>query len=98
MGELRREVIERDRVCVAALLDKLHMCRDRWGDPHESDETDKLTLEHVKFDGVRFDDDDHCVAMCNQGNVVERWSSNVENNRLARAYLAGKRAGERRHG
>jgi hypothetical protein len=91
-GHLRRAVIERDRQCVAYLLDKLHQCRDAYGNPHHPADANRLTLEHVKLDGRRLDDPLHCMAMCSQGNVVEHWSS--ANNEIANAFLTGVRIGQ----
>jgi hypothetical protein len=92
-GEIREEVVARDRQCMAAALDLSHTCRNKWGDPHHPSELYWLTLEHVKLRGRRIDSPFHCVAMCSQGNVQEHWSDNTENNRLANAYLLGIRVG-----
>ena len=83
-------VLYRDRGCVAALLDKGHICRDKWGE--RQGPRDDLTVEHVREDagGHRFDDDLHLIAMCHSGNAVEHWGS--ANRDLCRAYLAGVRA------
>lgn len=88
LGVLRTEVINRDRQCVAALLDLSHECRDQWGQPHVPGALLKLTLEHVKDRrGRRFDDEFHCIALCSKGNVQDHWSD--ANRPLAWAYLAG---------
>ena len=84
-------VILRDRICVAALLDKTHVCRDKWGEEHEPYDLSKLTLDHVKDErGRRQDLPDWCIATCSQANVTEHWTS--ANRALASAYLAGVRA------
>lgn len=93
LSALRQQVIERDRQCMAAALDRSHQCRDRWGTPHAPTALDLLTLEHVKINGVRHDSIDHCVALCSHANVIDHWSSPTENNRLANAYLLGWRVG-----
>lgn len=92
LSELRTVVISRDRQCVAALLDRSHLCHDRWGFHHDATDLDKLTLEHVHEWGKRFDDPLHCVAMCYNGNVEQHWSS--ANNALANTFLAGVRIGQ----
>jgi hypothetical protein len=91
-GDLRWAVINRDRQCVAALLDRAHLCRDRWGNPASPTDTRALTLEHVhQANGRTYDDPLMCVADCYHANVVERWES--ANRATLWAYLAGVRAG-----
>lgn len=88
---IRAFVIFRDGVCIAALLDRSHQCRDAWGEPHDPRDLSKLTLEHVKDEpmmGRRAPSDEaHMVAMCHGGNAVELWGS--ANRDLCRAYLVG---------
>lgn len=93
LSGLRLAVIERDRQCMAAALDRSHQCRNQWGEPHWPTLLDLLTLEHVKKDGFRYDSIDHCMALCSHANVIDHWSDNTENNRLANAYLLGWRVG-----
>jgi hypothetical protein len=85
-----RYVLDRDRYCIAALLDGSHVCRDQWGARQLP--TERLTVEHVREDagGARYDDPEHLVAMCHSGNAHEHWGS--ANRDLCRAYLAGVRA------
>lgn len=89
--ELHDAVILRDRMCVAALLDLSHACRDKFGDQHEPFDLDKLTLDHVRDRrGRRQDLAEWCIATCSQANAAEHWES--ANRALANAYLAGVRA------
>jgi hypothetical protein len=94
---VRQQVLDRDRQCVAALLDRSHQCRDTWGEPHSPWDRARLTIEHVKDEpmmGKRAPSDPgHLVAMCHGGNAVEHWGS--ANRGLCLAYLAGCIAGER---
>jgi len=46
--ELHAEVLDRDRMCFLKRLDPNHQCRDRFGNPHRSDDRRRLTLDHVK--------------------------------------------------
>lgn len=87
-------VIQRDRQCIAALLDNSHECADRWGTKHHAADPDKLTVEHVREHpgGMRRDDEGWLVAMCHSGNVVEHWGSSTENRRMLNIYLRGIRA------
>ena len=90
---IRAFVIHRDGRCVIALLDKSHICRDKWGTEHGADASELLTIEHVRTDpgGARRDDPLHLVAMCWRGNVDDHWGSSTENRALLNAYLAGCR-------
>jgi len=76
---LRQAIFDRDRTCVAAKLDKGHVCRG------------PLTIEHVKDEpmmGKRAPSDEwHCVALCYDANVHTVWGSAHRD--LLRAYLAG---------
>lgn len=97
IGELRRAVIARDGACIIALIvDKSHVCRDQWGEPHRSDDTARLTLEHVREQpgGMRRDDPGWCVAMCYAANI-EHAGSTTEARARINAYLAGWRAARR---
>ncbi len=91
---VRSLVFDRDRRCLAALLDKGHDCRDKWGGRTRSDDMLTMTIEHVREEpgGHRFDDVLHLVAMCWAANVVQHWGSSTENRALLNAYLAGVRA------
>jgi hypothetical protein len=92
LSQLRLQVIERDRQCVAFALDLRHdQCRDTYGTPHSSTDLTKLTLEHVKLRGRRIDDQWHCIALCGEANVRDHWGD--ANNAEANAYLLGCRAG-----
>lgn len=89
-GDLRRAVIERDRQCIAALLDLSHECKDKWGRPHNARDMNRLTLEHiVDRRGRRLDEPLWCIALCSEGNVVQHWSN--ANRDVAWAYLEGIR-------
>lgn len=91
LAALHDAVILRDRMCIAALLDLSHQCRDKYGDTHEPYELDKLTLDHVRDRrGRRQDLAEWCIATCSQANSAEHWES--ANRNLAQAYLAGVRA------
>ena len=92
LPEVHAAVMRRDRECIAALLDKSHGCRDRWGEPHEPDHMARLTIEHVKTDpgGRRRHDEGHLVAMCHSANV-SHWGASTENRRLLNAFLWGCR-------
>jgi hypothetical protein len=83
------KVLYRDGQCVAALLDKSHICRDTWNVAHDPRESGVLTVEHVRSAaGARRKDDAYSlIAMCYSGNVIEHWGS--ANRDLCRAYLAG---------
>ncbi len=71
-SELRDFILARDRVCFLSRVDLSHICRDRWGMPHRSDDTDRLSLEHVKDEprmGVRAPSDaKHLLALCHGAN------------------------------
>jgi hypothetical protein len=77
--ELHNKVIARDGLCYLARSDVpgglSHVCRDRWGQPHEPTALDKLTVDHVWLisGGVRGkrapDTEATMVAMCYEGNV-----------------------------
>lgn len=71
--ELRSAVLDRDRQCVLATLDRGHQCRDAWGTPHAPTDRDRLTMEHVKSE-LRFgrrapSDMAHLVALCAAANI-----------------------------
>lgn len=70
---LHAAVLRRDRECVLAKMDRTHVCRDVWGNPHPSDDLAKLSLEHVKDEpmmGRRAPSDlAHLVALCYAANV-----------------------------
>lgn len=93
--ETRNAVMERDRQCLAALLDLSHMCRNQWGDRHSPYDVSWLTIEHVRTDpgGKRRHDALHLVAMCHEANVLH-WGSSTENRALINAYLWGVRAAQ----
>ncbi len=69
---LRWAVFIRDGGCVLAKLEPGHECRDVWGQKHAPNDTDRLTLEHVKTDlamGQRAPSDlEHLVALCGLAN------------------------------
>jgi hypothetical protein len=93
--ELHRQVILRDRQCVAAVYDKSHVCKDKFGNEHLANDLHKLTLEHVKDDrGRRIDGEMWCIALCSEANVQQHWSS--ANREQAIFYLAGVKAGRNR--
>lgn len=70
--DLRRRVLDRDRVCFMYRLDPSHRCFDQWGRQHEPDDRSRLTLDHVKVKprlGRKADDvADQLVAMCFREN------------------------------
>lgn len=95
LSNLRRRVLDRDRYCVAALLDKRHECADRWGKAHDPSLVAVLTLGHVHTPmGRRIDAEDWCIAECYRSNVEQHWES--ANRQLAWAYLHGIRTMMRR--
>lgn len=72
--ELRRQVLERDKGCVAALLGFRHECRDQYGVPHAPTDLERLSMEHVHegygLMGRRAPDDlEHLVALCHRLNL-----------------------------
>jgi 5-methylcytosine-specific restriction endonuclease McrA len=85
--ELRAAVIARDGVCFLSRLNRLHVCRDKWGNEQRPDEN--LTVDHVKDEagmGKRAPSDlRHLVAMCYGANVGV---PSREVRILERAYLA----------
>ena len=72
-AELRREILERDKRCFLARLYNDHVCRDLWGNPHRSDDLDRLSLEHVKDQGMMGrrapSDPAHLLALCATANI-----------------------------
>ena len=93
LPEVHAAVLRRDGRCVAAALDRSHVCRDRWAHEHAPTAMGLLTVEHVKDEpmlGRRAPSDpSHMVALCFSANAVEHWGS--ANRRLLRAYLLGCR-------
>lgn len=87
--ELRELVLRRDQRCFLAKIDAAHECRDVWGQPHASDDLDRLTLEHVKAHlamGRRAPSDPaHLLALCGWRNSV-RPPTKTER-ALMRSYL-----------
>jgi hypothetical protein len=71
--EVYEAVMRRDRECVLAKRDRMHICRDKWGYWHASNDVNRLTLEHVKDElraGVRAKSDLlHLVALCAAANA-----------------------------
>ena len=45
--EVAAAVFERDKQCVASILDPTHVCRDKWGYTHKPNILRLLTLDHV---------------------------------------------------
>lgn len=84
------EVMARDKRCFILRLDSTHVCRDRWGTPHDSRLW--LTLDHVKAQprmGVRAPSDAaHMVAMCHGANtgVPSKAVREAERSYLAALY------------
>ncbi len=73
--EVRAFVLNRDRVCFLSRTDPSHQCRDVWGYPHRSDDTDRLSLEHVHETGGMMgkrapSDPAHLLALCGHANVA----------------------------
>lgn len=81
-------VLQRDRMCFAAMKDPEHRCRDRFGNPHASDDLTRMTLDHVHKAatmGVRAKSIPRClVTMCGWANN-EGWASAHRNDE--RIYL-----------
>jgi hypothetical protein len=46
--ETRDAVLRRDGICVLALYEREHICRNRWGREHAPTDVAELTVEHVK--------------------------------------------------
>ena len=90
--ELRLSVMLRDGGCILAQLTKDHICRDRWGEPHDFRALNKLTIEHVREHpgGMRRDEAGWLVAMCADANISHAGSA-TETRRLINAYLRGVR-------
>ena len=70
---VRAYVLLRDKRCFLAKIEEGHLCRDRWGRQHDSDDLERLTLDHVK-DGPMMgrrapSDPAHLVALCYSENV-----------------------------
>lgn len=67
------EVIVRDGACILSFLEPGHVCRDLFGDVHDSRDVGKCTLEHVKDDlrmGKRAPSDAaHMVLLCYAANL-----------------------------
>lgn len=87
--DTREFVLDRDRECVLAKLDKTHACRDQWGSPHPSWQRDRATLEHVK-DAPRIgkrapSDPAHLVWLCASANLRP---PTKEQRAMFREYLA----------
>ncbi|MEO7118431.1 MAG: hypothetical protein ABIZ34_05600 [Candidatus Limnocylindrales bacterium] len=73
--EVRAFVLNRDKVCFLSRTDLSHQCRDTWGNPHRSDDTDRLSLEHVHETGGMMgkrapSDPAHLLALCGHANVA----------------------------
>lgn len=89
--ELREAVLRRDGRCFLTRIDAAHQCFDQWGDPHASDDLDRLTLEHLK-DHLAMSkrapsDARHLVALDGYRNVV-RPPTKAERAAM-RDYVAG---------
>jgi hypothetical protein len=87
--ELRETVLRRDGRCVLSIFDNGHRCYDAWGEAHDSDDLDRLTLEHVK-DKLRMglrapSDPGHLVSLCGYRNAI-RPATKVEREWM-RLYL-----------
>ena len=93
---VRRFVLDRDGMCLLAVIRRDHTCRDRWGEPHIPEAVDRLTIEHVREEagGARRDDPAWLVAMCHSGNTNHEGSTTEDRARI-NAYLCGVRAMER---
>ena len=85
---VREAVLLRDRVCFLYRINKAHKCFDTYGNPHAPDDTNRLSLDHVKDEAMlgkkARSDVEHLVALCGAANVkgVSR-----ESRQLQRAYL-----------
>lgn len=72
---VRAEVMVRDRHCFLWRMDRDHVCRDMWGNPHAPTDFGRLTVDHVHdvaggAKGKRAPSDpQHLVLMCHAGNV-----------------------------
>ena len=76
---VREAVLRRDGGCVAAVLDRAHVCRDRWGRSHASTALSKMTVDHVKDQpmmGKRAPSDpEHLATLCWEAHVNTRWAT-----------------------
>ena len=93
LSALRWTVILRDGGCVIAqVVDRAHVCQDRYGQVHPATELDSLTLGHVREHpgGKRRDEEGWCIAQCARSNLEHMESADAA---VVRAYLAGVRAG-----
>lgn len=73
--ELHAKVLRRDGRCFVAGISDTHVCRDKWGEPHDSRDLSKMTVDHVHMHaggtrGQRAPDDEmHLVTMCAKANI-----------------------------
>lgn len=76
--ELHAYILDRDRECIAFIVDPTHQCMTRFRQPHKPDDRRKLSLDHVHdaaTSGVRAKSDKyHLVAACGWANN-EGWCS-----------------------
>lgn len=70
--ELRAFILRRDQRCFLAKIEPDHICFDIWGHEHRSDDLDRLSLEHVKDEGMMGkrapSDPQHLIALCHRAN------------------------------
>ena len=70
--ELHDYILDRDKMCFAAMIDPTHQCRTRFGERHAADDRRRLTLDHVKDHAAMGDraksDKRHLLAMCGDAN------------------------------
>lgn len=73
--ELHDHIVRRDGMCFMFFVNRGHVCRDRWGEPHSPFALGRLTVDHVHdvAGGIRGkrapSDKRHLTAMCWQANV-----------------------------
>jgi hypothetical protein len=89
MGALRREVFERDKMCLGYMFSRRHICSDLMGS-HSPYDLNRMTLGHTKLElmmGKRAADSPReCVTECYSMNVKP---PSKEEREFERAYLAG---------
>ena len=90
--DVRARVLRRDGGCVAATLDTMHVCRDRWGWPHHPARAELMTLDHVQEAYGRMgqrapSDPRHLVTLCWHAHL-DGWATS--NRPALRAYIASK--------
>jgi hypothetical protein len=93
---VRREVLGRDRRCVASLVFP-HVCRDTFGSMHPADDIRKLELDHVRDEPMMAKEPEsrpeHLVALCHWSHQTSGWATS--NRPVLRKYLQAHEDGQR---